>query len=146
MKYEEAFERVFNASHLYQFKYSDGFRVDTLMEFYECVMKNEDGYDVSSDGDILKDGHVYLKKTNEMNKAGEEDFLIGFASVMPIQYDMNRDMESPTPFCAPWTWNKNERWYVDHLSPRVLGERWGRMMGDEWLYEYKLEQYEAKNN
>ena len=65
----------------------------------------------------------------------EEDFGTlfgyGFDDAAPAGYDLDKDCETPNPWCAPWEWTELSEWFDCSLTPYQMGRVWGERCFDD---------------
>lgn len=59
-------------------------------------------------------------------------FVMGFSSEAPEGYDLDLDMESPLPWCCPWTYAAcEEEWFSLDMTYEKMGRVYARKVYDE---------------
>lgn len=51
----------------------------------------------------------------------EKSFTEGFCDTAPEVYDFDMDVQTSTPWCAPWTWEDEKGWHNSNLTPYEMG-------------------------
>ena len=65
---------------------------------------------------------------------GEQEFVRGFSDNVPFGYNLNKDVQTTCPWCAPWTWIiKCE--YIDLTCDSIyqMGAQWAKKCSNEMM-------------
>lgn len=61
----------------------------------------------------------------------EMNFAEGFYDAAPEVYNFDMDVQTSTPWCAPWTWADEKDWYVSGFTPYEMGARFAKKCAQE---------------
>lgn len=64
----------------------------------------------------------------------EQEFTKGFSDNVPFEYNLNKDVQSTCPWCAPWTWAAKCE-YIDLSCSSIyqMGAQWAKKCSNEMM-------------
>ena len=78
-----------------------------------------------------EDGHCAASASRILSEAGERAFIAAFEEAAPFGYDAIEDGDSGNPWCAPWYWARDEKWYDSIATVAEMGTRWAEECYEE---------------
>ena len=67
----------------------------------------------------------------DVHDDSKEAFVLGFSFEAPEDYRLERDLESPLPWCCPWLYARDEDWHTPGLTYEEMGMAYARQVYDE---------------